>query len=436
MAALPPVLCDVDAVPDPDPTPALSPSTAWLDQLPACVIVIVDSRFRYANQAALNLLEATRPDQLLGRPVTELVHPLDLHRVLARIQRAESGDVTNPPTELRAYSCTGRHLVLAMTSKHLQLDGRGAVLATFLDMTERAAMEARLQETDQNFQRIMNTMQDVFYRTDAQGITRYVCPAVKNVLGYRAEEIIGLPAAAFYPDQSEREALVAAIRSQGFVHDFPGRMRRQDGRVIDISISTHALLDEQGQFAGVEGIWRDITQRKDMERELERLARRDELTGLANRRHILDVLAQAFQRRGGRRDAAPFCVLVMDLDLFKRVNDTYGHTAGDLALREVVRLVGVQSRASDHLGRLGGEEFLLVLENTHPATAHEVAERIRRTVYSTPITLGPELQIHLTLSIGMSGWQPADNQATDVLERADRALYRAKAQGRNAICTG
>lgn len=423
-------------MPDPVPASALSPSAAWLDQLPASVVVILDGRVRYANQAALKLLEADRPDQLLGRSVPELVHPLDLHRVLARIQRAEAGEVTNPPTECRAYTCTGRQLVLAMTSNHVELDGRGGVLAAFLDMTERAAMEARLQETDQNFQRIMNTMQDVFYRTDAQGITRYVCPAVKNVLGYSAEEIIGLPAAAFYPDQGEREALVAAIRAQGFVHDFPGRMKRKDGRIIDISISTNALRDEQGEYAGVEGIWRDITQRKEMERELERLATRDDLTGVANRRHILEVLEHAFKRRGGRRDAPPFCALVMDLDHFKRVNDTHGHAAGDTALRHVVRMVEAQSRTGDHMGRLGGEEFLLLLDDSNLTAAGEVAERIRGAVEATAIELRPDLQLRLTLSIGVSCWRHADGQSTDVLERADRALYQAKAQGRNAVCIG
>jgi diguanylate cyclase (GGDEF)-like protein/PAS domain S-box-containing protein len=414
----------------------LSPSADWLDQLPASVVVILDGRVSYANQAALTLLEAATPEQLLGRPVPELIHPLDLHRVLARMQRAVAGEAANPTTELRAYTCTGRQLVLAMTSSHVEVDGRGGALASFLDMTERAAMEARLQETDQNFQRIMNTMQDVFYRTDAQGITRYVCPAVKNVLGYSAEEIIGLPAAAFYPDQSEREALVAAIRGQGFVHDFPGRMKHKDGRIIDISISTNALRDEQGQYAGVEGIWRDITQRKQMERELERLASRDDLTGLANRRRILEGLEQAFQRRGGRRDAPPFCALVIDLDHFKRVNDTHGHAAGDAALRHVVRMVEAQSRAGDHLGRLGGEEFLLLLDDADLAAATEVAERIRQAVQDTPLALGTGAQVSLTLSIGISCWQPADVRSTDLLERADRALYQAKAQGRNAVRTG
>lgn len=411
--------------------PRLIPEAAWLEQLSACVIVIIDGELRYANAAALGLLQAESPDEVIGHAVTDFIHPLDVSRVLARIRRAQSEAVTNPATEFRIYTCRRRLLVLAMTSTHFEHDGQAGVLATFLDMSERAAMETRLRETDENFQRMMNTMQDVFYRTDAQGVTRYVCPAVKNVLGYSADEIIGLPAAAFYPDISERERLVQAIREHGFVHDFPGRMRRADGSIIDISISTHALFDERGQFAGVEGIWRDITQRKAMERELERMATRDDLTGLPNRRSILGTLEQAIERRGGRRDAAPLCVLMLDLDLFKRVNDAYGHLAGDAALQHVTEIMQQLSRDGDVLGRLGGEEFLLIVDGAGLQATLDIAERIRSAVECNP---PPRLPAGgLTVSIGVAQWSPLDRHARALLDRVDRAMYTAKHAGRNRV---
>ncbi len=407
------------------------PRGPWLDDLPAGVVVIVDGRFRYANRAALALMDADVPEMFVGHPVADFVHPLDLHRVEARIRYAAEAAGSNPPTEFRVYTCRRGARVLAMTSNHTTFEGRDAVLAAFVDMSHRAEMDARLQETERNFQRIMNTMQDVFYRTDAQGVTRYVCPAVKNVLGYSAEEIIGLPAAAFYPDASERERLVQAIRETGFVHDFPGRMRRADGTIIDISISTHALFDERGQFAGVEGIWRDITQRKAMERELERMATRDELTGLPNRRSILSALEQAIERRGGRRDAAPLCVLMIDLDFFKRINDAYGHLAGDAALQHVTAILQQISRDGDVLGRLGGEEFLLIVDGAGLQAAHDVAERIRAAVEGRPPPGLPEGG--LTVSIGVAQWSPGDRDARALLDRADRAMYAAKNAGRNRV---
>ena len=416
--------------------PRLIPEAAWLEQLSACVIVIIGGMLRYANASALALLQAESPGEIIARPVTDFIHPLDVSRVLARIRRAEVEAVTNPATEFRVYTCRRRMLVLAMTSTHFEQDGEVGVLATFLDMSERAAMETRLRETDENFQRMMNTMQDVFYRTDAQGITRYVCPAVKNVLGYEAEEIIGLPAGAFYPDPSEREALIAAIRQHGQVHDFPGRMRRKDGAIIDISISTHALYDELGQYAGVEGIWRDITERKRMERELERLATYDTLTGLLNRRCIIEQLDLALQQRRDRRQAAggELCVLLLDLDHFKRVNDNHGHAVGDRVLRQFVAVVQAQKRAPDIFGRLGGEEFLLILQDADTTVAQQVAERVRQAVEDATLELTPGKRSRLTVSIGLAHVLPSDRSPSDVLERADRALYQAKHRGRNLVC--
>lgn len=414
----------------------IRPSADWIEALPSCVVVVVDEHIRYANTAATRLLDAAAPGDLIGQPIDRYIHPLDLHRSLSRLRKAANEGLDNPVTEFRGQTATGRQIVFVMSSSPISVEGVSGVLCSFLDITERAWMEAQLKETDQNFQRIMNTMQDVFYRTDAQGITRYVCPAVKNVLGYSAEEICGQPAASFYPDLSERDALVAEIRAKGFAHDFPGRMRRKDGTIIDISVSTHALQDDHGQYAGVEGIWRDITQRKTMERELERLATRDSLTGLANRGVAMQALTLSFERRGGRRESAPspYSVLIFDLDHFKVINDTYGHVAGDQVLRHIADLVTLQCRTTDTFGRVGGEEFLLVLENTEMAVAHEIAERVRAAIADTPVAIpGGDQRVAVTASIGVAQYLETDTNPTDIFERADRLLYQAKLLGRNRV---
>ena len=416
--------------------PALPAQAAWVDSLAAPVMLVVGGRLRYANAAAVSLLKADSQRALVGRNVRDFIHPLDAHRILARIQRAEAGAGVNPPTTMRAFDCAGAELTLAITSAPIDCDGETGVLATCLDMSRRAAMEQRLRRTDEDFRRIMDTMQDVFYRTDAQGITRYVCPAVKRVLGYTAEEIIGLPAAAFYPDPAERDALVAAIRAQGFVQDFPGRMRRKDGVIIDISISTQALRDEQGEYAGVEGIWRDISERKAMERELERLATRDHLTGLFGRRRILEMLDEELERRRGRPSQAPLSILLLDLDHFKLVNDSFGHAAGDEVLRQFAQSVQQSRRGDDPFGRLGGEEFLLVLQGADAAAAPQMAERIRAAIESTAFRVADGEVVRLTVSIGWTHAGTQDRRAGDVLERADRALYEAKRNGRNRVSPG
>jgi diguanylate cyclase (GGDEF)-like protein/PAS domain S-box-containing protein len=411
---------------DPPAQSGLDADVRWIERMPAGVAILVADVVRYANAAALQLLQADDPAQLVGRRVDEFIHPLDLHRTLARLRRAEEGGA-NPPTEVRMIGCRGAALTVAMASTPLATPAGVGALATFLDLTERAAMERRLRETDENFQRMMNTMQDVFYRTDAHGITRYVCPAVKNVLGYEVEEIIGLPAAAFYPDLRERDVLVAAIRERGFVHDFPGRMRRKDGVIIDISISTRALYDELGNFAGVEGIWRDISERKQMERQLEYLATYDSLTGVLNRRTVLGHLERLLSR------SAPVSVLLMDLDHFKQVNDVHGHAACDHVLCQFTALIATEKRSRDYFGRLGGEEFLLILDNADVDEAARIAERLCSRVASAAIVAQGGQAVPLTVSIGLAQARQQDQRTSDLLERADRALYRAKNQGRNRV---
>ncbi len=400
--------------------------------LPACVAVIVGEIVRYANPAAAKMLGLPSAADIVGQAALDFVHPLDRHRVLARLRRAENSNSTNPPTEMRMLDRQGRSVVVAMVSTHIEDAGQAGVLACFIDMSERAAMEERLRESDESFQRMMNNMQDVFYRTDENGATRYVCPAVSKILGYDATEIIGRPAADFYPDPAGRDALVAAIRQHGFVNDFPGQMRCKDGRIIDISISTQALFDEQGQFAGVEGIWRDITERKNLERRLQRMATHDDLTSIPNRRFILDHLDLALMRY--RRKGQALSVMLLDLDHFKRINDTYGHKAGDGVLRRFAEVVEAQRREIDLFGRLGGEEFLLILEDADAGEASGVAERIRHAIEETLFDLGDGRIGRFTVSIGVATAEKRDRRVGDLLERADRALYAAKDAGRNRVC--
>ncbi|APZ43306.1 sensor domain-containing diguanylate cyclase [Acidihalobacter ferrooxydans] len=403
-----------------------------LDQLSAGVVLFVGDVIRYANPAAMRFFEAAAPAQVLGRSVMEFIHPLDQARVTARIRSAEALPQQNLPTEIRIHTCTGGLRVIALTSATYAVDGENGLLTTFIDMTARSEMEQRLRESDENFRSMLENMQDVFYRTDAQGITRLVCPAVRNILGYEAEEIIGRPAADFYPNPDDRYGLSQAVLRDGAVRDYPGQMVCKDGRIIDISINTRALYDEEGNFAGVEGIWRDITERRNLERELERHATTDELTGISNRRTILEQIKDAIERC--RRYRHPYALLMLDLDHFKAVNDKLGHLAGDRVLQYFAATVSGQLRSSDRFGRLGGEEFCVLLEQAGLEEAEEVAERIRRAVHEAPMRDEEFGTLVVTVSIGAAYCTKAvECGVSELLETADRALYVAKQAGRNRV---
>ncbi|HEX7128224.1 MAG TPA: sensor domain-containing diguanylate cyclase, partial [Thermodesulfobacteriota bacterium] len=162
------------------------------------------------------------------------------------------------------------------------------------------------------------------------------------------------------------------------------------------------------------------------------LAHTDPLTGLVNRRRFDERLAEEFAR--ARREPGAFSLVLADLDHFKRINDTYGHPAGDAVLRQIARRIEARARASDAVGRLGGEEFGLLLVRAGRAGALAVAERIRQDVRATPVEVPGGLTLALTVSLGVATFPDDAGDAADLFARADEALYEAKRGGRDRVC--
>ncbi len=164
--------------------------------------------------------------------------------------------------------------------------------------------------------------------------------------------------------------------------------------------------------------------------KLLRMAITDELTSLVNRRYFMGRLLHEYERT--KRYESVFTVLMIDLDYFKNVNDTYGHQAGDTVLRTVSNSMKLSLRLSDIIGRIGGEEFAVILPETELSGAMIIGERIRKRVEALDI-IHKECKIKITISIGASSSSKDDLSIDEVLQRADTALYRAKENGRNRI---
>ncbi|MBD3658089.1 MULTISPECIES: GGDEF domain-containing protein [Marinobacter] len=163
--------------------------------------------------------------------------------------------------------------------------------------------------------------------------------------------------------------------------------------------------------------------------ELTEIASTDQLTGLLNRRPMHPLMVHEVNR--ARRTGTPFSIVLGDLDRFKKVNDTYGHEAGDLVLQETARRLQAAIRAQDIVCRWGGEELLILLPETGPEGAGQVAEKIRAAMDDAPVQTGNEV-IHQTISLGVSSFRP-DDTVTTLISRADEALYEAKSAGRNRV---
>lgn len=207
------------------------------------------------------------------------------------------------------------------------------------------------------------------------------------------------------------------------------------GERLYLAVDAGPIFDDQGKLVAVVETLRDMTAQKQAEIALHKLATRDGLTGVANRRSLDERLNAEWAR--GQRTASPITFMLADVDHFKRYNDTYGHQKGDECLRSVAEAIsGAVYRPADLAGRYGGEEFAVIMPNTEPDGGHAVAERICQAVQALAIPhCASDVTDCVTLSIGVATAIPRPGSTPGALvAAADEALYRAKRTGRNRSC--
>ncbi len=194
-------------------------------------------------------------------------------------------------------------------------------------------------------------------------------------------------------------------------------------------------LARQDEFMDLcQGFNTMLAEIRERDEKLSRLATTDALTGLANRGYALDKMDEMLVRAGRKNE--PLGVILLDIDHFKQINDTFGHPAGDTVLREAGRILAVSAREYDLVSRVGGEEFLVLCDNADLETTRVVAERIRSRFESSAFTYGDGPAAHITVSLGVCSAPPGERAVDQLLKTADDALYRAKETGRNRVATG
>ena len=193
------------------------------------------------------------------------------------------------------------------------------------------------------------------------------------------------------------------------------------------------LHDSSGKIYALLGMSTDMTERKKLEDNLLYLATTDELTQLYNRRQFLDLSEQTLNR--SKRYNEPLTLLMCDIDFFKHINDTFGHAAGDLVLQKVSQTLKSALRETDIAGRVGGEEFAILLVQTPQEISFDVAERLRKSIENCPIYLEDGINtIPITVSIGVASPIYPYETLSSLMQRADQSLYQAKRSGRNQVC--
>jgi diguanylate cyclase (GGDEF)-like protein/PAS domain S-box-containing protein len=303
------------------------------------------------------------------------------------------------------------------------------VAETIAHVLERSRLDRALRASESRFQLLSETAADVVLLIDASGLVAYASPSSFGLLGITPEELIGRPAQSLVaPGHFDRLVQLNALLPAGAPLATEVELICADGSTVWVANCTSTVFDPiSGCALEYRSSVRDISDRKRLEAELQRQALHDPLTGLGNRTLLRNSLERAAE--GDRSDH--LSVLLVDLDGFKDVNDTYGHVVGDDVLRIVsARLAGL-SRPTDTLARTGGDEFVMLCPSTPVAGAVTVAERIIAALRH-PISLGT-IRVHIGASIGIAHQQGRDADPDLLLLEADRAMYAAKHEGRNQV---
>jgi len=315
------------------------------------------------------------------------------------------------------------HLASALENAHLY----GALRN---ELQERKLIEASLRESEERFKALVRNISDVIAVLDSDGVITYAGNAARTLWGCAPEAFVGTRLLErAHPDDLETLAAVIADALKTPQQNFRTVARMRDGesdawRFFDVIVSN--LLHDVA-VNGIVSTFHDITERKIYEKELSELAFRDPLTGLANRANFCDRVRFALARADERNASA--VIIFFDLDNFKAINDTFGHTAGDQTLRTVAERVLSCLRSNDMAARLGGDEFTILIEHIK-AIDHSlpVVERLQ-SVLMDPIRLNG-VDVTVGGSIGVAISVPNEDNVESLLHKADQAMYRAKRSGK------
>jgi diguanylate cyclase (GGDEF)-like protein/PAS domain S-box-containing protein len=391
--------------------------------VPFLMVELANSEVRYANQRAAALFDTT-PGELIGRSTGELyVDPVEREAIVRELELG--GRVDNVVVRLKTLSSWPFWALFS--AQRLMFEGAECAFVGLSDITAQKIAEGAVRRSEQNVRALFAAapVAMALVRTEDSTVL-FGNSRCADLYGMPQEQLEGQKAIEFYVDPADRDRVVNRVLHEGYVDAETVRMRRHSGDEFWALISARAI-EFDGAPVLLAGIT-DVTPQKVLEERLRELAMQDELTGLYNRRHFVE-LAEAELARG-RRNGTPLSLAMLDIDHFKAVNDVFGHPVGDLALKELARCMRETLRTSDVPARIGGEEFVVLLTGTSLEGAIAVTERLRERVGRSEVPAGRDRVARFTVSGGVAELAPGE-RLDSLLARADEALYRAKTEGRN-----
>lgn len=402
---------------------------AILDVSPECIkLVSRDGKLLSMNPAGLAIIEADSEDAMRNQSVYSIVAPE--YRTAFQTFNEDICDGKSNTMEFEIIDLNGTRHWMATHAVPFSLEnGEIAQLAFSQEITERKRIDERLRILSVAVEQSPTSI--VITNLDANLL--YVNPKFTEITGYSAEEAIGQNPRLLQSGLTtvETHKQLWDSLSQGKVWQGELVNQRKNGEVYWEEAYIAPVKDLAGHTTHYVGVKLDITDRKTTEKEIRQLAFYDPLTGLPNRRKLLDRLHYTLTLN--HRTNSQFAVFMMDLDKFKAVNDELGHAAGDDLLKQVAVRITACCRDSDMVARLGGDEFVLVLENlTTPADVETVALKLIADL-TIPFQLSEADSVQIGASIGISFYPQHGSTPEMLMDHADAALYQAKANGRGSF---
>lgn len=401
--------------------------------------------FLYMCPAGLLQLDAAGTVQLANPPAAQILLPLLAVPVLENLfdcLERYAPEIRNLATEFtdpRGMICENHRIHVSHASANpvvlsctLLRIKPGCLMAVLSDVSAQVAQERRLQQAESWFGTLLAGVQDfALFSLDRDGHIDGWNASAHRHTGYSETEVLGRTLQHFYGagaasrDKAARQ--IDCARAEGWAMEEAQRVN-PDGQSTWTQSLVAALRETDGEIHGFSVVMRDITERRMNTEELRRLLTTDHLTGATNRARLFDIAEVEIAR--WKRHGSPLSVILIDADHFKRINDTYGHQAGDVVLRALVDRCRDGLRATDTLARYGGEEFVVLLPGIGVEEAMATAERLRLLVAERPINCG-STDVLVTLSLGCASMGEGIETLETLLAAADAAAYRAKRLGRN-----
>lgn len=364
----------------------------------------------------------------------------DWRYVERKIQRHLQGLSDTCHVEYAVHNSQGvvRHVVMRGRVVERTDEGRPArMVSNHRDITIRRRMEDALRDSEERYRKLFELAQEGIWQINPEGVTVLVNEAMATMLGHRVEDVLEQPILDFVAEQ-DRVRMQKALLGSGAAADAKQyyQFQSKTGQALYTSMHWTPVYGTEGEYEGLIAGVMDITEQRHAEERIRQQALFDDLTRLPNRRMLIQSLNQDHARaqRHGHKGA----LLCIDLDHFKNVNDSLGHPVGDGLLVSIATRLHQVLRAEDTLARLGGDEFVVLLpelaetEQGAASLARNVALKVQDCMSETLSVFGHRLNIACSIGIAL---YPQDQESVhDVLKQADVAMYRAKAEGRNAVC--